>query len=83
VHSTRSLASICILFVYLSVASLNSLGSEKTSRLGTPEDNLLAGFYLLGIYTNSTHSVNIMEKINKFFGAENIGPFEAVIGIYK
>jgi hypothetical protein len=83
VRSMRSLAIICILFIYMSVASLNSLGSEKTSRLGIPEDNLPAGFYLLGNKTNSTHGVNITEEINKFFGAENIGPFEAVIGVYE
>jgi hypothetical protein len=78
----RSMAIMCILFMYMLVASLNSLGSEKISGLGIPEDNLPAGFRLLAIKTNSTPGVNITEEINEF-GAENIGPFEAVIGIYK
>ena len=79
----RSMAIMCILFMYISVASSNSLGSEKISGFGIPEDNLPAGFKLLAIKTNSTPGVNITEEINEFFGAENIGPFEAAIGIYE
>ncbi|MDD1752559.1 MAG: hypothetical protein LUQ38_05650 [Methanotrichaceae archaeon] len=78
----KSMAIMCILFMYMSVACLNSFGSEKISEFGIPEDNLPAGFKLLAIKTNSTPGVNITEDINEFFGAENIGPSEAVIGVY-
>ncbi len=79
----KSMAIMCILFMYMSISTLNSVGYEKMSGLGIPGDNLPAGFDLLAIKTNSTQNVNITEEINEFLGSENIGPFKAVIGVYK
>ncbi len=48
----RSMAIMCILFMYMIVASLNCVGSEYISGLWFAEDYVRAGFCLLAIKTN-------------------------------
>lgn len=55
---------------------------ETASSPAVPKDNLPAGFSFLAVKTNSTQGVNMTEEIEDFYGAEDIGPANATVGIY-
>jgi hypothetical protein len=72
-----------ILFISIVLLAVSGcVAEEKTSSLALPKDNLPAGFSLLAVKTESTQGVNMTEEIEDFYGAEDIGPVNATVGIY-
>jgi hypothetical protein len=71
-----SFISIALLAVSICVAE------ETADSPAVPKDNLPAGFSLLAVKTASTQGVNMTEEIKDFYGAEDIGPANATVGIY-
>ena len=63
--------------------SLAPNGAGEISVSMIPAKNLPEGFSLLATQDASTKGVNMTEEINKFHGAKDIGPAQAVIGIYQ
>ncbi len=59
------------------------IAQGASDSLSVPEDNLPAGFSLLAVKTASTQGVNMTEEIEDFYGAEDIGPANATVGIYR
>ena len=73
-----------ILFISIALIAVSGCVAEKTDGSAVvPKDNLPAGFSLLAVKTASTQGVNITEEIEDFYGAEDIGPANATVGIYK
>lgn len=74
---------IYLLFISFVLLAVSGCVAEETSGSpAVPEDNLPAGFSLLAVKTASTQGVNITEEIEDFYGAEDIGPANATVGIY-
>ena len=59
------------------------MAEENATAISVPKDMLPAGFTLLAIKDKSTQGVNITDEIVDFYGAKDIGPANATIGIYK
>ena len=64
-------------------ASSVTPGAGDISVSMIPTKNLPEGFNLLATQDASTKGVNMTEDISKFYGAKDIGPAKAVIGIYQ
>lgn len=72
-----------ILFISIALMAVSSCVAEETAdSSAVPKDNLPAGFSLLAVKTVSTQGVNMTEEIKDFYGAEDIGPANATVGIY-
>jgi hypothetical protein len=78
---------IYVLFILIALSAASICAAEETADSATasatvPEDNLPAGFSLLAVNTASTQGINMTEEIEDFYGAEDIGPANATVGIY-
>ena len=80
----KSRNMICILLISAALASaaLAWAAEDVTSSVSVPTKNLPEGFKLLAVQTASTKGVNMTDEIRDFYGAEDIGPVNATIGIY-
>lgn len=73
----------CILFISIVLIAISGcVAGETSDSAAVPKDNLPTGFSLLAVKTESTQGVNITEEIEDFYGAEDIGPANATVGIY-
>lgn len=74
---------ICILLISVVIAAASAWAAEDVTYSGSvPTKNLPEGFKLLAVQTASTKGVNITDEIRDFYGAEDIGPVNATVGIY-
>lgn len=74
---------ICILFVAVALAGAFAHAAENAAdQAPVPTQNLPEGFKLLAVKTASTPGVNMTDEIADFYGAKDIGPASATIGIY-
>lgn len=75
---------ICILLISIVLAAAVSAwaAEDVTSSVSVPTKNLPEGFKLLAVKTASTKGVNITDEIRDFYGAKEIGPVNATVGIY-
>jgi len=77
---------ICALFISLAMATAGCVAENNASDGGSlpvlPKDNLPAGFSQLAEITASNPRINITEEIADFSSPQDIGPADAVIGIY-
>lgn len=72
-----------ILFISITLLAISCCMAEDTAGSpAVPKDNLPAGFSLLAVKTATTQGVNMTEEIEDFYGAEDIGPANATVGIY-
>ncbi len=72
-----------ILFISIVLLAISiGVADETAGSPAVPKDNLPAGFSLLAVKTASTQGVNITEEIEDFYGAQDIGPANATVGIY-
>jgi hypothetical protein len=79
----KSRNTICILLLSLGLIAASAWAEESvTISASVPTKNLPEGFKLLAIQTASTKGVNMTDEIKDFYGAEDIGPVNATIGIY-
>jgi hypothetical protein len=76
-------ASGCIAQDNNKSASSAPYGAGDLSVSMIPTKNLPEGFSLLATQDASTKGVNMIDDISKFYGAKDIGPAKAVIGIYQ
>jgi hypothetical protein len=87
-RTMRSRDIICVLFI--SIVLLASSGCMAENNAGTlatglavPKANLPEGFKLIAALPENDPSVNMTDYIKGFYGAENIGPANASVGIYQ
>ena len=74
---------VCILFISIALLSVSAYAAENaTASLSLPTKNLPGGFKLLAVQTATSEGVNMTEEIQDFFGAKDIGPWNATKGIY-
>lgn len=74
-----------ILFISIALLAVSGCVAEEKAdspAVLVPTDNLPAGFSLLTVKNESTQGVNMTEEIEDFYGAEDIGPANATVGIY-
>lgn len=72
-----------ILFISIALLAVSGcVAEEKADISAIPKDNLPVGFSLLTVKTESTQGVNMTEEIEDFYGAKDIGPANATVGIY-
>jgi hypothetical protein len=77
---------ICALLISLALATAGCVAQNSASGNGglpaLPKENLPQGFAFLAEKNSSTGGVNITEEIKDFYGQQDIGPVDAVVGIY-
>ncbi len=79
----KSRNMICILLISVVIAAASAWAAEDvTASASVPTKNLPEGFKLLAVQTASTKGVNMTDEIRDFYGAKDIGPVNATIGIY-
>ena len=79
----RSRNIICILLLSSVLIAASAWAEESlTGSVSVPTKNLPEGFKLLAVQTASTEGVNMTDEIKDFYGAKDIGPVNATIGIY-
>lgn len=80
----KSRNMICILLIsaVLASAALAWAAEDVTASASVPTKNLPEGFKLLAVQTASTKGVNMTDEIRDFYGAGDIGPVNATVGIY-
>ena len=79
---------ICILFACMALAALSGCvaqdkGASTPAGFVIPKVNLPEGFKLLAALPENDATVNMTEYIKRFYGAKEIGPAKAAIGIYQ
>ncbi len=81
-RSTNYILLISVIpVVLMAISACLAVGTEDS--LSVPKDNLPTGISLMAVKTASTQGVNMTEEIEDFYGAEDIGPWNATIGIYR
>jgi hypothetical protein len=79
----KSKNMICMLLISLALIAASAWAEEGTAGSSSvPTKDLPEGFTLLAVQTDSTKGVNMTDEIKDFYGAEEIGPVNATIGIY-
>jgi hypothetical protein len=74
---------ICILFISTVLLAISAFAIDNTTTpAAMPMKDLPEGFKLLTIQTASTQGVNMTDEVVDFFGAKDIGPWNATKGIY-
>lgn len=73
-----------ILFTAVMLLAASGCIAEETGQSASvPKDDLPTGFSLLAVKDASTQGVNMTEEIEDFYGAKDIGPVNATVGIYR
>jgi hypothetical protein len=77
---------ICAILIFIALATAGCVADNNASDNGNmpalPKENLPEGFSFLAEKTASTAGVNITEEIMDFYGQQDIGPVDAIVGIY-
>jgi hypothetical protein len=74
---------ICILFISIVLLAISAFAADDmTTSAALPMKNLPDGFKLLAVQTATSEGVNMTEEISDFFGAKDIGLWNATKGIY-
>ena len=72
-----------ILFISMALLTVSANAAENaTASLSLPMKNIPEGFKLLAVQTATSEGVNMTEEISDFFGAKDIGLWNATKGIY-
>ena len=78
---------IGMLFISMVLAAglclAEDIASNSSANLDTPKDNLPDGFKLLAALPQMDPNVNMTGYIEDFYGAKDIGPANASVGIYQ
>jgi hypothetical protein len=77
---------ICGILIFIALATAGCVADNNASDNGNmpalPKENLPEGFTFLAEWNASTVGVNITDEVEDFKGLQDIGPFDAVVGIY-
>jgi len=87
-ETMRSKNLICILLASMALVAMSGCvaedkGGAEPAGLAVPKENLPEGFKLLAALPENDQSVNMTGYIKDFYGAKEIGPAKAAIGIYQ